>query len=37
MMDEKDKKPFKLKLKENFINTDFYKEGVIYTNERKEI
>jgi type III restriction enzyme len=24
-------------LKENFINTDFYKEGVIYTNERKEI
>jgi type III restriction enzyme len=37
MMDEKKENPFPLKLKESFINTEFYKEWVIYTNERKEI
>lgn len=37
MMDEKEKKIFPLELKESFINTEFYKTWVIYTNERKEI
>jgi hypothetical protein len=35
MLDEKEKKDFKLNLKEDFKKTKFFEEGVIYTNERK--
>lgn len=35
MMDE-DTKPFTLKLKESFKETELYKDGVVYMNERRE-
>ena len=34
MMDEKEKKTFKLELKDDFKKSDFYNEWVIYINER---
>lgn len=36
MVDEKEKKPFRLKLKESFVQTEFYTQWAIYINERKE-
>ena len=36
MFDEKEKKTFKLKLKDDFKKSDFYKQWLIYTNERLE-
>jgi len=35
MLDEKEKKNFKLKLKDSFKESDFYKEWLIFVNERK--
>ena len=35
MLDEKEKQDFQLKLKDSFKKSDFYKQWVIYVNERK--
>ncbi|WP_338032118.1 DEAD/DEAH box helicase family protein [Candidatus Vampirococcus lugosii] len=36
MMDEEEKKDFTIKLKDSFKKSNFYKNGYIYTNKRKE-